>query len=63
VDADTNKDLYQLVDGAVLDLSVLPSINIRANVGSVASVQFFLNDLFFRIENAAPFALAGTSGK
>jgi hypothetical protein len=64
VNADTDFDIQDLGDGEVLDLSTLPTtnLNVRANTGSepVASVVFGYNgNQSFRIENQAPFALAG----
>ena len=62
VNADTNSDILTLVDGVVLSLPDLPSINIRANtMGVVGSVQFLLNGGFFRNEDTSPYALVGTS--
>ncbi|GIV32500.1 MAG: hypothetical protein KatS3mg031_0035 [Chitinophagales bacterium] len=65
VNADTDMDIGSLYDGAVIDLSTTGHINVRANVchsDNVKSVQFFVNGSSYRIENAAPYALAGNSG-
>ncbi|NJL58168.1 hypothetical protein HC928_25920, partial [bacterium] len=59
VNADTNTDIKTLTNGDVLNLALLPTrnLNIRANsAGSVASVNFRLNDSG-RTENSAPFAV------
>ena len=62
VDADTGSDLMPLADGTAVDLRVLPSrrLNVRADVdGEVESVLFSLDEGVGRVENAAPYALAG----
>ncbi|MGJ3239841.1 MAG: putative Ig domain-containing protein [Anaerolineae bacterium] len=63
VNADTNEDLLMLSDGMQINLSALPTdnLNVRAQVSSgVESVRFSLNDNSnFRLENEAPYALAG----
>nr|MBX2841677.1 hypothetical protein [Flammeovirgaceae bacterium] len=64
VNAETNEDIMSLMDGDELVLSMLPTmyLNIRAEIdGDVpGSVVFKLNETNpFRIENVAPFALAG----
>ena len=61
VDATTNKDLYSLSNGSVVDLAATPKINIRVNPGKgyTESVRFDVNNLlWYRIENSAPFAVA-----
>lgn len=63
VNVDTGKDIQTLTDGAVLDLSKLPTRNltVRAEIdGAVESIRFDLNgDTSYHVENAAPYALAG----
>ena len=65
VNADTDQDLGVLADGAVIDLTTLPTrnLNVRANTSPspVGSVRFVL-DGNAAIENAAPYALAGDAG-
>ncbi len=55
--------LMDLVDGSIIDLSLTGSngFNIEANVTlpSIRSVKFVLNDVTARIDNGAPYALAG----
>ncbi|MCX2739938.1 heparin lyase I family protein [Pontibacter anaerobius] len=64
VNADTNKDLMEVKDGAVLNLATLGSknLNLRANTGSeVGSVVFSLTGTQTKTvtENIAPYAFAG----
>lgn len=63
VDAASNTDIGPLADGAVVDLSATGPINVRADVfcgEHIESVKFKLNtNSSFRIENIAPYALAG----
>merc|ERR1711991_1062773 len=68
VNANTNEDIRDLVDGDVIDLSVVgTSLNVRAELadvpdGSSPSVLFGYNEYSaFRLENASPFALNGDS--
>lgn len=69
INADTNEPIPgfdPLPDGAVIDLAALPTdnLNMRANPvpGAVGSVRFGLNsDADYRVENVAPYALAGDS--
>jgi len=58
VNADTDADILTLSDGYVLDLSVYPRVNVRANVsGQVESVRFgFDGNANYRTENGAPYA-------
>lgn len=70
IDADSDTAIPQfdpLVDGAVINLALLPSrnLNIRANTspGIVGSVVFgFQSDPTFRTENSAPYAMFGDTG-
>jgi hypothetical protein len=68
VDAATDEPLTQLRDEAIVDLSELGTraLNIVAEVASAgddASVRFGLDGSErYRIENEAPFALAGNIG-
>lgn len=61
VDSNTDQDLGALVDGSVIDLSAVgSSLNVRADAAaSVESVRFDLNGNRLRVENIAPYALAG----
>jgi subtilisin family serine protease len=63
INAATDLDLFELTDGAELNLATLPtrSLNVRADTipGTVGSVRFWLNGNVFRTENIAPYALAG----
>src|SRR4051812_47848941 len=61
----TNATPAVLTDGATLDLSKLGDINLRADTatGSTASVIFKLDGKLVRVENTAPFAVAGDDGK
>ncbi len=64
VNAATDKDIKPLVNGDVINLSVTgTSLSIRANVGgSVGSVRFALDgNTNYRLENSAPYSLAGDS--
>ena len=66
INADTNKPIGSLRDGATLDLAKLPThrLNVRADTkpAAVGSVRFALDaNRSFRTENAAPYALAGDS--
>lgn len=66
VNADTERDLMTLNNGAVLNLAALPTrnLNIRANIsGTVECVRFALDaNSNYRTENYAPYSLAGDSG-
>jgi len=64
VDANTNKDIMSLSDGAIIDLSTLPSqkLTIRAEAtGDTESVRFSLNGTKYvnKTENLVPYALFG----
>lgn len=64
VNADTDEEIGTLEDGAVLDFSKLPTKNLNVvaltSPEKVGSVRFGLdNKPTFRIENTAPYALAG----
>ena len=65
VDADSNGDLSNLIDGQALNLGDLPgALNVRAEVNDlVQSVAFDLNGgTYQRLETIAPFALFGDLG-
>ncbi len=68
VNADTDRDLGPLADGATINLAALPTrnLNVRAETSppTVGSVRFgYDGNPNFRTENVAPYALAGdTSG-
>ena len=62
VDADSDAELFELVEGASANISDLPSsVNLMAKAGSqVKSVLFDINGGFYqRVENVRPFALFG----
>lgn len=62
VDANTNTELFELNDGAVIDAGQLPDqVNVVAKTEPrIRSVLFDLNGGFFqRLENVPPFALFG----
>jgi hypothetical protein len=63
VNADTDRDLYTLTDGATIDLSQLPTnhLTVRVDVdGVVSSVRFSQDSVAnFNTEKSAPFALNG----
>jgi CubicO group peptidase (beta-lactamase class C family) len=66
VNADTDADLGALADGATLNLAALPTrrLNVRATTSpsTVGSVRFaYDGNAAYRVENAAPYALAGDS--
>jgi len=59
VNATTDADAGELVEGAVVDLAQ-GAFNVRADLcAGAGSVRFRLNGREYRIENSAPFALAG----
>jgi hypothetical protein len=64
VDADRDKDLFQLSDGQQFDLSRLPQFNIRfAADPGVTTVQFGLNQTAnYRTDNTNPFSLGTGNG-
>ena len=65
VNADTDKDVMTLTDGATLDRSKLPrNLTVRAETaGTVASVRFALDgNASYRTEGTAPYSLAGDRG-
>jgi len=64
INAETNEDLFEIQDGASIDLSSLPTsaLNIRANTsGGVGSVGFELSGALVQdqTESFAPYALYG----
>jgi CubicO group peptidase (beta-lactamase class C family) len=67
VNADSDADLGPLSNGATLNLATLPTrnLNVRANTNppTTGSVRFGLDgNAGYRVESAAPYALAGDSG-
>src|SRR5205085_8420823 len=68
INADTDQPIGALKDGATLDLSTLPTKNlaVRADTSTsatVGSIKFGLDsNSNFRVENNAPYAMAGNSG-
>lgn len=62
VNAQTNEDITDLEDGLNINLNETgSSLNVRAEVsGAVGSIQFRLDAVVnFRVENVAPYAMAG----
>ncbi len=63
VNAVSDQDLFELQDGAVINLATLPTnkLNVRADVELTAggSVTFERNGVHVRTENTAPYAMAG----
>lgn len=62
INAQTNTEISELVDGASIVLDDLPTnqLNIRANTsGTIGSVVFLLNGVKNRTENVTPYALFG----
>ena len=64
VDASTNTELFTIVPNSIINLAVVgTNLNIRADIGNligVSSVRFdWNNQLNYRTENVAPYALAG----
>ncbi len=66
VNADTDKDIMTLSNGAVIDYSKIgtKNINVRANVASgfAGSVQFKLNGAVVNTESYAPITMFGDEG-
>jgi N-acetylneuraminic acid mutarotase len=60
VNANTDADIGNFTNGAVLDISGGKTYSVRANTsGTVRSVQFRLNGVAIRTESSAPYAVAG----
>jgi len=60
VQADTDRDIGALADGATVDLAATGAVSIRADVaGDVRSVRFAVDGKTARTESTAPYALAG----
>ncbi|MEO1253728.1 MAG: DUF5060 domain-containing protein, partial [Bacteroidota bacterium] len=62
VDADSNTDIKEMIDGDTVNLFYLPSLNVRAETipDTVGSVGFSLNgNATFSTENIMPYALGG----
>jgi hypothetical protein len=62
INADTEGDLFQLTNGAILDYSTLPTrnLNVRANTsGTIGSVVF--SGEMNRTENSPPYSMVGDS--
>jgi hypothetical protein len=69
INADTDKPIAgfdPLPNNATLNLARLPtrnlSIRVNTNPTKVGSVQFTLDDAMLRVENTAPYAIAGDNG-
>lgn len=66
VDADTDKDLRPVEDGAVLDLSQLPPhLTLRADTDppTVGSVSFRIDAGAPRVENVPPYSISSHDGR
>lgn len=66
VNSTTNQDIGPLTDSQVIDLTLTPAINVRANpgTGNVGSVRFALNNTDnYKVESLAPFTIAGDDMK
>lgn len=62
VNSTSDTDISILEDGAVIYLGSTPNVNVRANLCTTAntgSIRFKINGSTFKIENTAPFTLAG----
>jgi hypothetical protein len=65
LDADTDQGLFEITDGMVLNLDVLPeNLNIRADTvpPQVGSVGYEYDGDLGRTENTAPYSLGGDDG-
>jgi hypothetical protein len=65
MNADTDQPLFQVTDGMVLNLDVLPpNLNVRADTvpPQVGSVGYEYNGDIGRTENIAPYSLGGDDG-
>jgi hypothetical protein len=66
IDADADRPIARLSNGAVIDLAALSTSNLNvlaAGSNDTASVRFSLDgDDDYRIESTAPFAMAGNDG-
>ncbi len=63
VNSSTDLDIGPLNDGDVVNLFYTPNVNVRANlcVEPIGSVKFNLNGPTAKVENTAPYAIAGDS--
>ena len=60
VDVTTNTELGFLQNGDVIDLAVLPQINLSAIPnGTITKILFYVNGSLVRSEGVAPYAIAG----
>jgi hypothetical protein len=60
VNTGTQKTIRSLTSGATISLSKDGAININANTsGTIGSVTFTLNGKFYKMENLAPYSVAG----
>ncbi|WPP49569.1 S8 family serine peptidase [Catalinimonas niigatensis] len=65
LDAENDVSLGPLESGIILDLALLPALNIEALVDDpedVGSVEFILNNERVAIENNAPYTIGGNNG-
>src|SRR5215210_7622077 len=65
INADTDRPIATLADGAVINLSTLPTrnLNVLTNANDdTGSVKLSLDGALRRIESTAPFALEGNDG-
>ncbi len=64
VNAQTNRDVQPLYENVIIDLDSIGTsyLTVRADpVGPVKSVKFIVNNVYSKIESAAPYALYGDS--
>jgi hypothetical protein len=64
-DANTDKDIGPLTNGAIINLKVTPSVNIRAEAPAsfgTGSIQFKYDGKPFKVENKAPYVFNGHVG-
>ncbi|NNM16623.1 MAG: hypothetical protein HKO56_08195, partial [Bacteroidia bacterium] len=60
VDVNTNAELGYLHNAAVIDLAVVPQINLSAIPnGNITKILFYVNGNFVRSEGVAPYAIGG----
>ena len=62
INADSDTDMMQLLDGTTLTLASLATrnLNVRADFsGPVLSVKFTLDGKLFRIDSTSPYSFAG----
>jgi hypothetical protein len=65
INADTDTEIGPLLDDTVIDISLTPNVNVRANVEPsvlISSVQFGLNGQTGRTDNFSPYSFYGNRG-